>query len=261
VIQPEPDPLSAEFHVASRNLGAYKGMFKAHEVHYEPFVQRLVTTAPLHLDGYPRIALPPPVPVRMPVEDAIRGRASGRAFGDRPLSAAELGTLLRFANGVQQTRTIGAEPVFYRRPAPNSGDLGSVEIFPIALNVDGVPAGIYHFDTVHHDLARLYGGEFRSWLREVVLYQLELAEAAVAFVLTAAVGRLQAKYGLRGYRFALLDVGHVSENLYLVGTGLGLQICATAGFVDDELDARLGLDGLDVASMLVVLAGTTRRPR
>lgn len=29
-----------------------------------------------------------------------------------------------------------------------AGDLGSVETFPIVLNVAGIPPGIYHFDTV-----------------------------------------------------------------------------------------------------------------
>ena len=53
----------------------------------------------------------------------------------------------------------------------------------------------------------------------------------------------------------MLDVGHVSQNLYLVATAMGLQVCATAGFIDDAVDAALGLDDLDAASMLVVLVG------
>lgn len=79
--------------------------------------------------------------------------------------------------------------------------------------------------------------------------------AAVALVLTSAIGRLQAKYGTRGYRFGLFDVGHVSEDIYLAGTGLGLQVCATAGFIDEEVDRTLGLDGLERATMLVLLIG------
>jgi hypothetical protein len=36
---------------------------------------------------------------------------------------------------------------------------------------------------------------------------------------------------------------------------MGLQECATAGFIDDAVDSALGLDGLDAASILVVLVG------
>src|SRR5581483_8065709 len=210
--------LSAEFHVASRNQAAYKRSYKSHDIHYDPSIRDLVNDAPLHFDGRPRVALP--------TEDAsagesvltvIKRRASGRAYTAKPLDAASLATLLRHANGVLATMRTGRS-TFYRRAAANSGDLGSVEIFPIVLNVVGVDPGIYHFDSVRHDLTQLHAGAYPDWLREAVFFQAEFSQAAVALVLTAAVGRLQAKYGIRGYRFALLDVGHVSQNLYLVAT-------------------------------------------
>ena len=252
-----PETLAAEFHVASRNQAAYKRMYSAYDVHHQPEIRDLVTEAPMHHDARNR--------VRLPIEDAvadgtvldvIRRRASGRAFGADAMTASALSTLLRHANGVLAA-SHSSDGSFYRRAAANSGDLGSVEIYPIVLNVDDVSPGIFHFDTVRHDLAEVQPGQFTHWLREAVIYQIELSKASCAFVLTSAVGRLQAKYNLRGYRFGLLDVGHVSQNLYLVATALGLQVCATAGFIDDIVDSALGLDGLDTASMLIVLVGTT----
>jgi SagB-type dehydrogenase family enzyme len=147
-----------------------------------------------------------------------------------------------------------------RRNVTNSGNLGSVEVYPVILAVDGVDPGIYHFDSVHHDLALLHRGMFRTWLREVVFFQLEFADAAMALVLTSAFGRLKAKYGPRGYRLGLFDVGHVSENVYLIATGLGLEVCATAGFVDEVMDSTLGVDGLETATSLVVLVGPSPDP-
>jgi SagB-type dehydrogenase family enzyme len=250
-----PESLAAEFHVASRNPAAHKRMYKAHDIHHEPRVRDLVTDAPLRFEDRIRVPLPQQdAPVQGTMLEVIRRRASGRAFRADPLPVSMLATLLRHANGVLASVQT-ADGAFYRRAAANSGDLGSVEIYPIVLNVEGVAPGIYHFDTVRHDLTELRTGRFSDWLREVVLYQAEFSRAAAALVLTAAVGRLQAKYSLRGYRFALLDVGHVSQNLYLVGTALGLQVCATAGFIDDTVDSALELDGLDTASMLVVLVG------
>jgi SagB-type dehydrogenase family enzyme len=252
---PAPESLAAEFHVASRNQAAHKRMYKAYDIHMQPAIRDLVTDAPLHFDDRKRVPLPVhDQPVGVTVLDAIRRRASGRSFGSDPLPVTMLATLLRYANGVLATVQT-PEGAFYRRAAANSGDLGSVEIYPIVFDVESVEPGIYHFDSVHHDLTELQRGRFRDWLREVVIYQAELSRAAAALVLTAAVGRLQAKYSLRGYRFALLDVGHVSQNLYLVATAMGLQVCATAGFIDDAVDSALGLDGLDAASMLVVLVG------
>ena len=141
------------------------------------------------------------------------------------------------------------------RNVPNSGNLGSIEIYPVAVAVDGLDSGIYHFDTVAHHLSVIRKGVFSDWLRHCILYQVEFARAAAALVITSAVGRLTQKYGPRGYRLAHLDAGHVSAHIYLVATALGVQVCATAGFIDAALDAALGLDGYEHASMLVVLVG------
>ena len=246
-----------EYHVASRNLAAFKHVFKAYDVHYQPHVQQLMATAPLHLAGYPRVALPPAwAPVTLSVEQAICSRVSGRQFAPVSLAPEQLAALLYLGGAVRSVREDGGVRS-YQRNVPNSGNLGSVEVYPVLLNVAGIDPGIYHFDSVRHDLARLRAGHFGAWLRERVLLQVEFAEAAAALVLTGAIGRLSAKYGLRGYRLALLDAGHVSENLYLAGTGLGLQVCATAGFIDDELDRALGLDGVETAALLMVLIGPT----
>lgn len=247
--------LAEEYLAATRNSSALKGLVKGHEVHYHPAILQLAAEAPLHLDGRPRVALPPPAPVAMPLDAAIARRASGRNYAARPLPAAQLAALLLLGNGVSRTVAPGTAAAVHRRSAANAGNLGSIEIFPIVLDVAGVEPGIYHFDSVRHDLARLHAGQFRTWLRERILHQVEFANAAVALVLTSALGRLRAKYGERCLRFGFLDAGHVSENIYLAGAGLGLAVCATAGFVDAELDAALGLDGLDVAPVLVLLAG------
>ena len=239
-----------EYHVASRSSGALKNNRSAHLVHYQPHVQELVRHAPLRMNAQTRLSLPERMQVNAGLGEVILRRISGRDFSREPLRGEQLYTLLYMANAVSPGPS---NPL--RRNVPSAGNLGSVEVFPIIMNVDGLQPGIYHFDTVAHDLALLRPGDFRTWLRERVFYQLEFPEAAMVFVLTSAIGRLAAKYGQRAYRLGLLDVGHVSENIYLVGTALDLQICASAGFIDEELDAALGIDGLDVASMLVLMVG------
>jgi len=245
------------FHVAVRNPSGAKRFFKAHETHYAPWVQRLVADAPLRLEGRERCTLPKADPrlLDMSVGEALAIRHSGRAYGPAALAGVTLSTLLQAAIGVRRTQNAGAHHPALRRNVTNSGNLGSVEIYPIVLAAEAVAPGIYHFDSVSHDLALLHSGMFRTWLRECVLFQSEFANAAVALALTSSFGRLKAKYGPRGYKLGLFDIGHVSQNLYLIGTALGLELCATAGFVDETLDAALGLDGLDTATSLVILVG------
>jgi hypothetical protein len=73
---------------------------------------------------------------------------------------------------------------------PNSGNLGSVEVFPVVVHGRGVDPGVYHFDTVGHHLTCLHSGCFDAWLQRRVLLQLDFEGAAAALILTCAVGRL-----------------------------------------------------------------------
>ncbi|HET9649509.1 MAG TPA: SagB/ThcOx family dehydrogenase, partial [Microlunatus sp.] len=214
--------LAEQYQTSTRNLGFTKRYAKAHETHYAPWVQQLVADAPLHLDELPRVRLPAPDLglLSAPLGEAIARRRSGRSYAGQPITAAHLSTILYAANGVRPAALArGPHP---SRNVTNAGNLGSVEMYPVVMDVAGVEPGMYHFDCVDHDLALVARGHFGTWLSEVVLFQIEFGEAAVGVILTSAVGRLKAKYGPRGYRFALLDIGHVSQNIYLSATALSL---------------------------------------
>lgn len=252
--------LPDEYHASTRNSGARKRNFTAQEINYRHEIRELVSEAPLHLDHGPRVSLPRRrAPDEMALEQAITSRRSERWFAGSALQAADLASVLYLANGVRGIASTDSDQQIYQRNVPNAGSLGSVELYPIVMNADVIEPGVYHYDSVAHDLATVQLGQFRTWLEELVLFQVELTAAAVALVLTSAVGRLQSKYGPRGYRLGLLDVGHVSQNVQLVATALGLGVCATAGFVDAELDLALGIDGMDVATMLVIAVGPVTR--
>jgi SagB-type dehydrogenase family enzyme len=252
--------IAEEYHASTRMPGvAKRDFFTAHEINYRYNVRQAVAEAPVHRSGVPRLALPGRrMADDMTLDQAITSRRSERKFANSSLSARDLASVLFLGNGVRAVEGEKPDERFYQRNVPNSGGLSSVEVYPIVMNITEIKPGIYHFDSVEHDLAQLRAGQFRPWLEEIVLFQTELATAAVALVLTSAVGRLQSKYGPRGYRLGLLDVGHVAQNCYLAATALGLRVCATAGFIDAELDDALGVDGVEVSTMLVILIGPSR---
>ena len=63
------------------------------------------------------------------------------------------------------------------------------------------------------------------------------------------------KYGERGYRFMLLEAGHIAQNALLAANALGLGACPFGGFIDDDLDRLLGIDGLDEVSLYLIGVG------
>lgn len=254
-VSPTVSSLAADFHANTRMSAALKRVFKGHQINYSAEVRQLVAESPLHLDGRERVSLPDPSDLsRVSLETALTRRHSGRWYAGAPISLPDLSALLYWGNGVAATSGSDHERV-YRRNVANSGGLGSVEVYVVVMNVAGADPGLYHFDSVQHDLVLLHAGDLRRWLAELVLFQVELAEGAAAFVMTSAVGRLQSKYGPRGYRLGLLDIGHVSENLYLSAAGLGLEYSATAGFIEDEVERALGIDGVSDCAILMSAAG------
>ncbi len=71
----------------------------------------------------------------------------------------------------------------------------------------------------------------------------------------ARFARVQAKYGERGYRFALLESGHIAQNLLLLAGAAGLASLPAGGFFDDLLNLTLGIDGETEAATYAILAG------
>ncbi len=253
--------LAEEYHLVSANRRVTKKDVKAYQANFEAGVRNHASEPPERLPGVPRVPLSSDRErVSRSVEGAISQRVSTREFSSEPLSEKRLSTLLHLGNGVRQVLKRD-DTVRYQRNCPSSGNLGSVEVYPIVMNVEGVRPGIYHFDSLNNELGRLHEGQFRTWLRDEVLWQAELSAAAVALVLTCRFGHLARKYAIRSYRLGLLDAGHVSENIHLVATGLDLHVCATAGFVDSTLNKTLGLDGLDAASILILFVGEVLPPR
>ena len=67
--------------------------------------------------------------------------------------------------------------------------------------------------------------------------------------------RTQKKYGPRGYRYILLEAGHVAQNLCVRATELGLATLCAGGFLDSALNELLGLQPKHEGIVYTVAAG------
>ena len=198
------------------------------------------------------IALPPlPAPGGPPLEQVIARRRSVREYGERPIALDELSRLLHYSFGI----TDRSDPTFAFRAAPSSGGLFPVDLYPVIFNVEGVSPGVYHYQVKSHQLELVRSGDFRQQVFEAVLSQEMLLRASLVVVLTTVFLRVQWKYLDRSYRYALLEAGHVGQNLYLAATGLRLGPCGIGAFFDDDLNRLLGVNGRDEATVYVLAFG------
>jgi SagB-type dehydrogenase family enzyme len=180
----------------------------------------------------------------------ILARRSVRDFGGEPLDLATLGHLLELTGGITAGLHGNA-----RRAAPSSGALYPIELYVLAHRVTGLEAGVYHYAYEDHALELVRAGDVRQPVVDQGLGQTFLGEAGVVIVLTQILQRMRPKYQDRSYRYGLIEAGHVGENAYLAATALGLGACGVGAFLDDDLNALLGIDGVEEAALYLVAAG------
>ena len=205
----------------------------------------------------PWVPLPSGVRVVTPLAELIHERVSCRSFRDRPIDLAELATLLRTGYGTTGPTDDGPLYVI-DRAVPSGGGLYPLELSVVARSVDGLPAGVYHYVPLADGLEQVRDGAVPAPLVSYLFMgQPWAAEAAVVLVLSAVCGRSLVKYGDRGYRYLLLEAGHVAQNIVLAATGLDLGAVNLGGFFDDELSRLLRLD---LESEIVLYGAAIGRP-
>jgi SagB-type dehydrogenase family enzyme len=196
----------------------------------------------------PAVRLPRPLKPPSRLTDVVDRRRSRLPEQRQPLALRDLATILHVAYGARAT------PAGSRRPVPSAGALYPLELYVLAQDVRGLADGIYHYDPYAHGLESL--GPLERERFAGAWYEPDVADrAAAAIVLTAVFARTRCKYDLRGYRFALLEAGHVAQNLLLAATAVGGAALPYGGAYDRRLDALLGVDGLHESTLHVVLVG------
>jgi SagB-type dehydrogenase family enzyme len=182
------------------------------------------------------ISLPKPsFDGKVSVEKAIKERRTIRDFKERLLPLNHLSQLLWAAQGI-------TDPNERKRAAPSGGALYPLDIYLIigGNGVEGVEPGVYHYLPEKHLISLLSKGDRRKEIASASLWQMWMAKAPVIFIVTAEYRRITGKYGERGIRYALIEVGHVGQNLFLQAEALGLGAGIVGAFNDAEVLKVIG---------------------
>ena len=189
---------------------------------------------------------------------SVLSGAPGRKFSNQPVAVTDVSVLLRECCGITETREFEMRGVRFAqrmRAFPSGGGLYPLEIYPILQNCDGAVAGVYHYNVLQHHLERLRDPLEGAELRCLSSFGDLLEEAPLIVAFTAVFPRTYFKYHERGYRFVLLEAGHLAENFYLVAGSLRLAVVAVGGFFDDVVNRTLAVDGVDEAAVYLLVFG------
>ena len=165
---------------------------------------------------------------------ALTGRESRRVYTGG-LTLAQVSFLLYATQGVKK----GA-----KRLSPSAGARHPLETYLFVNDVTGLDAGLYHYLPLTHKLEYLRAvPDQPNELSAAFCGQTFFGFAPVAFVWTCVPYRSEWRYTTAAHKYALLDAGHVCENLYLACEAAGLGTCAIGAYMQEPADALLGLSG------------------
>lgn len=223
-----------------------------------PQSQGNVPQPPLELPVPPDAALiplPAPSGLKMPdisLREAIEHRRSVRRYSDEKLTLAELSYLLWMTQGIKE---VTGRPVTLRT-VPSAGSRHAFETYMLINRVDGLETGLYRFIASQHALLNLDAvASIRQDLTLACYNQSQINNCAVAFFWVAVSERMTWRYVERGFRYLLLDAGHVCQNLYLACETIGAGTCAVAAYHQQLLDALVRVDGSDEFTIYLAPVG------
>lgn len=229
-------------------VSAHETTERALAVHRLLNAQRPSTTQPLPNGRH--LALPDVEPPQADLVASLARRRSSYNYADEDMDLEKLSAWLRFSVGVQRfVRAFGVDD-YPLSMAPSAGGLDILRAYVIVRRAQHLTPGVYRYEAVSHELVVLSTHDPLPALNHVYLQREFVPRAAVSVALTAKLEVAFDKYPLRHYRTLHVDSGVAVQNLYLVGTALGLSCCAVAGFDDASLAALLGLEEDEIPTML-----------
>lgn len=249
--------------VSGRAIGRYlqsatkKGVLPAGGLGGEEVLRLATDTTYRAYPDAPRLALGAVVPERLePLHALTRARRSRRDYADLAIAREQFEAVLQTACGVTGALDWAGRQL-QLRAYPSSGALYAVEIYPVVFRVAGLEAAVYHYRADEHALETVRPEIDRdSFIRAALPMERQMVAATAAmFCLTGWFPRHERKYGEGGYRMLVAEAGHISQNLVLAATALGLSARPFGGVFDRLLNEALGLDGDEEAFLLAVLVG------
>ena len=141
------------------------------------------------------------------------------------------------------------------RTAPSAGATYPVELYMVIERVAELDSGIYRYSSRVEKPVLVKSGEYLSEVCKVSLEQDFIPLSNVAFIMVYNPQRIVSRYGRDSRKYAILECGHIAQNILLMTTALGLGGVPVGAFYQKRLGLILEIqDNREVLYM--ICAGT-----
>jgi len=196
------------------------------------------------------------LPIEKDFLHIINSRKSHRVYTQAPMTLLELSYLLWCTQGVKSVR---GKAYATLRTVPCGGARHEFECYLALRNVAGLEDGLYHYLPMKHQIEFLGPREdLEGLISRSVCGQSWAAKANAVFYYSCVFYRAEWRYGIWAHAPILMDSGHVTENLYLAATSIGLGSCAIAAVEPQIANEAFTLDGIEETIFYAMPVGKIR---
>ncbi|MFW5799457.1 MAG: SagB/ThcOx family dehydrogenase [Spirochaetota bacterium] len=190
-------------------------------------------------------------PGNVPVNEVLRNRRSRRKYiKDAKMSLEELSYLLWYTQGIKGDN-------LSKRTVPSAGARHPFETYIYLTNVEGLKKGLYRYLPVENKLCLISVDEKLEEKVSKAFYG-QFPNTVVYFIWTAIPYRMEWAYTYTATRKIAIDMGYVSQNLYITSESINWGTCAIGYFNQEELNNIVGADGDDEITLLCSTVGKPR---
>ncbi len=187
----------------------------------------------------------------------VNSRRSRRVYTGETMTLTQLSYLLWCSQGVKSVR---GKRYATLRTVPSGGARHPFECYLALQNVEGLSDGLYHYLPMNHRIEYLgCPDDLKDFISRSLCGQDWACLANAVFYYSCVFYRAEWRYGIWAHAPILMDSGHVTENLYLAATSIGLGGCAIAAVDPPAANGQFGLDGEEETVFYAMPVGTVRR--
>jgi len=190
------------------------------------------------------------------LHEALEQRVSNRALLSTELDITGLASLLYYSAGIKNRpkhANLSQEQLNQtRRFYPSAGARYPLELYIVANKVTDLPPNTYHYNVVKHSLEEIKTHP----THQVALDAFGLKwvrEAKCIFLISSVQYRNSIKYRDQGYLMALIECGHLAQNITLNATAMKLGSCPLYGLKRKVLQEILDFDDGELLLYAIVI--------
>jgi SagB-type dehydrogenase family enzyme len=165
---------------------------------------------------------------------------------------AQLASVLFYSAGITKTKTYPGGEIYFRAAAC-AGALYPVEVYIVCSDIDGLTAGIYHFNPGDFSLRCLREGDYRANVAQASSQK--VADAPITLLYSAITWRSSWKYKDRSYRYHFWDNGMILANAIAMAASHYLPSQVLLAFLEEPINRLIGIDGEKELALCLLTLG------